>query len=143
MPNSAWSGRLCAARQRSAQRCVRESLWRPSEVAGEGHAVLIDPAEVSQAEDLEAAGIGQDRSIPAHEAVQPAEPRDALMAGPQGEVVGVGQDDLDAGFVQVAGRQRLDRGLGADRHEDRGLHVPVRRLDLPQPGRTVGLQDLK
>ena len=50
--------------------------------------------EVREAEDLEAAGIGQDRPVPAHEPMQPAEPGDPLVAGPQREVVGVGEDDL-------------------------------------------------
>jgi len=38
---------------------------------------------VTQAEDLEAAAVGQDGLLPAHEAVQTAEARDALGARAQ------------------------------------------------------------
>ena len=36
---------------------------------------------LDEAHDLEAAGVGEDRPVPAHEAMQAAEPRDALGAG--------------------------------------------------------------
>ena len=42
-------------------------------VALEGHAVVVDAAGVAEAEDLEAAAVGQDRPIPAHEAMQPSQ----------------------------------------------------------------------
>ena len=45
---------------------------------------------------LEAAGIGEDRMRPVHEVVQAAEPRDALGAGPQHQVIGVAEDDVGA-----------------------------------------------
>ena len=72
-----------------------------------------------QRHDLEAAAIGQDRARPVHEAVQPAEPRDALGAGPQHQVVGVAEHDAGAGRAHRVGGHRLDRAGGADRHEDR------------------------
>ena len=84
-----------------------QPLGRCRRGASEGHAVVVDLAEVGQAEDLEAAGVGQDRPVPAHEPVQPTQTGDALVAGSQGEVVGVGQDDLDAGRAEVSGRSAL------------------------------------
>src|SRR5262249_42236749 len=40
------------------------------DVGAEGDPVLVQAAQVGQAEDLEAAGVGQDGAVPAHEAVQ-------------------------------------------------------------------------
>ena len=55
-----------------------------------------------EAEDLVAAAVGQDRMRPADEAVQAAPPRDQLVAGTQIEVIGVAEDDLRAGLLEVA-----------------------------------------
>ena len=61
------------------------------------------------------------------------------MAGAQVKVIGVGQDD---GSVQVLGqralRQALDRGLGADRHENGSFDDPVCGVKQPRPGACVG-----
>ena len=46
--------------------------------------VVGDLADLGEAEDLEAAGVGEDRPVPAHEAVQAAQLGDQLVAGPQG-----------------------------------------------------------
>ena len=51
----------------------------------------VDPVASRQAEDLEPAGVGQDRTVPAHERVQPAERRHHVLARPERQVVGVGQ----------------------------------------------------
>jgi hypothetical protein len=44
-------------------------------------AVFVELAAVGQAEDLEAARIGEDRAVPAHEGVQPAEARISSWPG--------------------------------------------------------------
>ena len=144
IPNSAWSGRVWAASERSAQRWVRsvasattargelgktgwskatamsepsaswtpiamlrrEPVERAVEVAAERHAVVVDDPQVAERDDLEAARVGEDRAVPVHEPVQAAEPCDALVAGPQVEVVGVGQDDRGAGLADVVRRSR-------------------------------------
>ena len=178
MPNSAWSGRLCAASERSAQRWVRsvasatsarvdepggtgwskatamsepsaswtaiecsgrEAVDRAVEVAAERHAVVVDDPQVAERDDLEAAGVGQDRPVPGHEPMQAAEPLDPLVAGPQVEVVRVGQDDRRADLDEVVRVERLDRGVRADRHELRRLDDPVgqRQPPEPRPGRAV------
>ena len=82
---------------------------------------------MGEAEQLEAAAIGQDRPVPAHEAVQPAQRGDDLFAGPQREMVGVAQDHLRPGGAELFDLQPLDAGLGADGHEGGQLHVAVRR----------------
>ena len=46
----------------------------------EGDAVLLDAAELGQRHDLKAAGIGEDRSVPAHEACSP--PSLAMRSAP-------------------------------------------------------------
>ena len=47
----------------------------------ERHALVIDPRDrVAEREDLKAAGVGEDRQVPRHEAVQPAEVTDQLVA---------------------------------------------------------------
>ena len=102
IPNSAWSVRVCASSDRSAQRCVRriassttargrarehrlverhrdvrperlldgdrvlrrEAVDRPVEVALERHAVVVDHAQVAERDDLEPAGVREDRAAP-------------------------------------------------------------------------------
>ena len=88
----------------------------------EAHTLLADLAHLRQAVDLEAAGIGEDRAFPVHEAMQVAMPADDVGAGPQHQVEGVAEDDLGAQVFQLLRRHGLDRAVGADRHEGRGLH---------------------
>ena len=88
-------------------------------------AVVADLADLGQAEDLEAARVGQDGPAPAHEAVQPAELAHDVGPGTQQQMVGVAQHDAGAGGVEILGRERLDRGLRTDRHEDRRVHHAV------------------
>ena len=53
--------------------------------------------EVRQAHHLIAAAVGQDRAVPVHEPVQPAEPGNALGTGAEHEVIGVAENDVGAG----------------------------------------------
>ena len=95
-----------------------------------------DPA-VDQAEDLEAAAIGQDRPIPAHEAMQPAHTRDQLVAGLKVQVVGVAENDLRAVIAHLVGRQRFDGAARADRHKHGRLDRAVRGGDQAGAGARV------
>ena len=70
--------------------------------------------------------------------MEPAAPRDQLVAGPQKQVIGVAEDDLGAGIAQVAMKRGLDRALRADRHERRRLHHAVRRVELAAARRAIG-----
>ncbi len=90
---------------------------------------------------LEAARVGQHRVGPPRERVQPAEPRDALGAGPQHEVVRVAEDDAGSGGRHLAGRQRLDAALGADGHEGGSLDVAVGRRQERAAGVAVASED--
>ena len=53
-------------------------------------------APVREREHLETAGIGEDRPVPAREAVQAAVRLDDLEAGPQVEMERVAEDDVGA-----------------------------------------------
>ena len=61
------------------------------------------------------------------------------------EVVGVGELDLAAHFLQVVGADTaLDGSLGADIHKDRGLHrAAVGALELAPPGLPLGFDDFE
>ena len=87
-----------------------------------------------QREDLEAAAVGQDRTLPAHEGVQPAELLDERLARAQRQVVGVREHDLGAGRAHLIGRQRLERAVRAHRHEGGRREAPVRRREAAGAG---------
>ena len=79
-----------------------------------------------EAEDLEAAGIGEDGAGPGHESVQAAELADQFVAGAEEQVVGVAEDDAGVEvFPEVALGEAFDGGLGADGHEDGRRDVAV------------------
>ncbi len=67
----------------------RKRMRRAVDVRAEGDALLRDLAERPQRHDLVAAGIGEDRAVPAHEFVEAAEPGDPRFARSQHEMIGV------------------------------------------------------
>ncbi len=75
----------------------RQAMRRAVQVRLERDAVRVELSQFGQRHDLEAAGVGQDRAGPVHEAMQPAEARNAFGAGPQHQVVGVAEYDVGAG----------------------------------------------
>ena len=111
---------------------VHVVLGRPGDPAAvvvhraEAHAVVGELAELLVGEDLEAAGVGEDGAVPAHEVVQAAHLGHEVGARAHGEVVGVGEQDLGAELAQGGGHEPLDRRLGAHGHEDRRGDVTVR-----------------
>jgi len=114
-----------------------QMVARPVMVRLEGDAGFVELAQLGKAHHLEAAGIGQDRPRPVHEAVQAAQPLDPLGGGAQHQVIGVAQKDLRPGRRHRFGGHRLHRRLGADRHEGRGVDRPVRGVQAPQTGVAV------
>ena len=63
----------------------------------ERDALVVDLGErVSQREDLEAAGVREDRPVPPRERVEAAELLDHVLARPEVEVVGVAEDHVRA-----------------------------------------------
>ena len=76
----------------------RKQVIRPVQMRLEAHALLADFVELAKTEDLEATAVGEDGAAPVHKRVQTAHAVDELVAGPQVEVVGVGEYNLGAGF---------------------------------------------
>ena len=113
------------------------------EMRPEDDRVVRDRPPIGQAEHLEAAAVGQDRPLPAHEAVHPAQPADRLLAGPEPEVVGVAEDDLEPETLELLRRHPLHGGGRPDRHEGGGLDRPVRRRDAAasRPRASIADQD--
>ena len=115
----------------------------PREVAvvdrAEGDALLVALEDrVAQREHLEAAGVGQDRPVPGHELVQPAELGDQVGAGAEVQVVGVGEDDLRAEGAQLGRIDALDRRLRPNRHERGRAYLAVGGLEDPGASGAVG-----
>jgi hypothetical protein len=101
-------------------------VGRAIEVGLKDDSAVRNFAEVGEAEDLEAAGIGEDSIGPGHEAVEAAELTDEVVTGAEEKMVGVGEDDLRAEFLgEVALRETFDGGLSAYGHEDGRLDVAV------------------
>ena len=121
----------------------REAVGAAVEVAAKGDALRVHFPLVGQAEDLVAARIGEQRAIPAHKGVQPAKTLDQLVARPQIEMIGVGQHQLRAAFMEVARLQGLDVGLGAHGGKGRHRDGAVGRVKGAQPGQAVGLVQFK
>ena len=103
------------------------------------HAFLRDLAQLREAENLEAARVREDRPIPRHEAMQPAEMPDDLDAGPDEKMVGISENDLRAELPQFLRRHGLHRGLRPDRHEDRRLNDAMRGRDPASSGGRSGI----
>ena len=113
------------------------------DVRAKGDAVVGDLAQLRQRHDLEAAGVGQDRPRPVHELVQPAERGDALRAGPQHQVIGVGEHDVGAGAAHLVEGDALHGRLRADRHEGRRRDRAARRRYLAAARGAVGGEQLE
>ncbi len=102
------------------QKCLRAVEDR-----AELDAVVGELERVGEAEDLEAARVGEDGAVPVHERVQTAGVAHDVGTGAQVEVVGVGEQHLRADVVQLRRGDALDGRAGADRHEDRRLDGTV------------------
>ena len=111
----------------------REELRAAVEMRAEGHALLAQLANLVHGENLEAAAVGQQRALPAHEAVQAAQLTDGFVAGAQKQVVGVGQQKLRAQLLQHRLRQRLHRARRPHRHEHGRLHYAVGGVQPTHP----------
>ena len=124
----------------SIARSGESSTMAPSRWERKVTPLSVDLAQLRERHDLEAAGIGQDRMRPVHERVQAAERGNALGAGAQHQVVGVGEYDVCAGRAHGFGRKTFHRRLRADRHEGGRRDQPVRGRDLAAAGGAVGRQ---
>ena len=122
-----------------------EKQQRAVQVRTELDAVLLDLADFREAENLEAAAVGQNRPVPIHELVQPAGGADDVEAGPDVQVIGVAENDLRAHLAEFARVERLDAALRADGHEHRRLDDAVRGGQSAQArfGVRIGFEQFK
>ena len=96
---------------------------------------LVGDRAVGEREDLEAPGVGDDRPLPAHEPVQPAERRDSLRPRREHQVEGVAQHHLVAELGHLRRGQRANAAARRERDERRRLDRSVRRGGAARPGR--------
>ena len=96
------------------------------------HSLLRDlPPRPRKTEDLEAAGIREDRPPPVHKAMEPPQLPDQLLPRPDMEVVGVGELHLRPDLLKIIrGQAPLDRRRGPHIHENRRLDHAVHRLHM-------------
>src|SRR6185437_14519331 len=105
-------------------------MRRAVQMRTKAHALFAHLAQLAQAEHLEAAGVGEQGALPAHELVQPAQIPYQLVSRSQIEVIGVSQDDLRAQVArtkvfQNVLRHRFNRSRRAARHKSRGFYIAV------------------
>jgi len=92
----------------------------------EGHAVIVYFAGLRERENLEAAGIGEHGTRPLHEPVQAAQVAHKFVAGTQIKMISVGEHQRGIDIFEMFGRKRFDRGLRADRREERHEQIAMR-----------------
>jgi hypothetical protein len=119
----------------------REAMRRTVNVTLEGDAVIVDFAGLREGEDLKAARIGEHGARPLHELMQAAHITDKFVAGAQIEMIGVAQDQRSIDVFEMLGRKRLDRGLRADRREDRREQIAMRSGEEAGAGTVVSGRD--
>ena len=121
----------------------RQSSRAAVQMAAEGDAVGVNPVDFAQAEYLESAGIGQERTVPAHEIMQAAQIAHEFVARAQVQVVGVGKDQLDIEVFEVARGHCLDGSRRAYRREYRCGDVSVRGMQDAGSRIAIGRDYLK
>ena len=95
----------------------------------ERRAFLAHRARMLERENLVAAGVGQDRALPAHKLVDATQAPENLHARPQEQMISIREQNLRTGFLQRARELRFHRRLRSHRHEERRLHFVVQSLE--------------
>ena len=116
----------------------RQHVRRPVEVRLEANAFFRFFGEFAEAHHLIAAAVGQDRPVPIHELVQPAERRHPLRAGPEHQMIGIAKQDIRAARPHPLGLHRLDRRRCPDRHECRCADHPALHRDCARARAAIG-----
>ena len=86
----------------------REEMAAAIEMRAEPHALIRNLAQLREAEDLKAAGVGEHGARPADEPMQSAHAPDRLVPRAQIEVIGVAENDLRAQRLNHVLRHSLD-----------------------------------
>ena len=117
----------------------RQHHPRAIEVTLKVDSLIGYPGEGRQAEKLVPAAIGQNRAVPTHEPVKPAQSGDYLISRSQGQMICVGENNLAACRRQILRRQSLHSRLSADGHESRCVHLTVRKRETARTGFALGV----
>ena len=117
-----------------------EDVLRTVDVGSKLAALLRELADAREGEDLEAAGVGEDRAVPTVEAMEATSGPEHLAAGAEVEVVGVAQDDLGLHLLlEFAEVDSLHAAHRAHGHEDGGEDLAMGRLNAAGPRVAVGV----
>src|SRR5262245_58286769 len=100
-------------------------------------AVLRHRPEPLERENLKASGVRENRTIPAHEAMQSAELPNQLVARPKVQMIRVPKDHLRAHRPEIVRIKRLHCRLRSHGHEGRRIDRPVRRGETPSAPRST------
>ena len=142
--DGAWRGRFDAFIEHHGDVCAKgqlnlggllrsEEMLRAVEMGTKAHAVVGYFAQIGEAEDLVATGIGEDGTGPRHERMQAAEFADQSVTGTQIKMIGVGENNFGAeGFEGFLGESLNGRG-GANGHEGRRFDDAMRRGEKAAP----------
>ena len=90
--------------------------------------VVIHFALLRQAKHLKATAVGQDRTVPAHESMQPAKFFNNVRSRPQGQMIRVGQNLRRPGASYLVWCETLDRPERSHRHEGGSFNLTMRGL---------------
>ena len=101
------------------------------EVVLEMRPLLGNATQLREGKNLEATTVGEDRTIPPHELVQPAQLADDVQPRTHEKMVGVAEDNLRLQLPQFARTHRLHCPLCADRHKNRCANDPAARMQRP------------
>src|SRR6185312_12074701 len=80
---------------------------------------------------------GEDRTVPAHEAMQAAEFADHIEPRPQPQMERVAEDDLGTDLAKIARRHGFHRTIRANRHERGRFDQAARQRDAATACGTV------
>ena len=110
-------------------------MRRAIQMRAEFHTFIAHFAQLAEAENLEAAGIGEQGPLPGHEAVQTAQLAHLFGARPQIKMIGIGQQDLRVQLLQRFLWHAFDSGQRSHRHKHRSFDVAMRSGQPPCPRR--------
>src|SRR5579885_785153 len=106
----------------------RQEMLGAIEMRTKAHPLVVNFAQLGEAINLVAAGIGENRARPGHEPVQPAQPAHQLVPGPQIQMIRIGEEDGRAELLEGLLPQTLDRGLRPYLYERWRVHRAMWRL---------------
>ncbi len=108
------------------------------------HGRLVgDLSQVGEAVDLEPATVGENRAIPLHELMEPAEFGDEVVSRPQCQVIGISKDDLHADSFELGSRDSFYGRLRTDSHEHGCVDNAVSCVHSAHAGLAVGVEDFE